>query len=201
MNSRPILDVSPLRTVAFGPQSLIWQGQLWMAVIEGTLFLVVIGAYFYIRLQFVHWPPPGNNVPPLGIPTLNVFLLLVSCIPMHIADKAVLKHEWRKVIWGTVFSLLLGFTYLGIRVVEWRKFNFAWDSNIYGSIVWLTLGLHTSHVIAALVETTILLFLVLIGKRDDRVRQALNVDELYWYFVVISGVLLYVVIFIGPRLT
>lgn len=198
MNGRPIIDVSPLRTYGFGPHSLIWLGQIWMAVIEGVLFLMAIAAYLYLRLQFTHWPPPGNNVPSLLIPSVNVVLLLLSCVPMHIADKAVLKCEWRAVIVATIVTIAMGAAYLALRFVEFRLFDFSWDTNLYGSIVWFVLGLHTAHVIAALLETTVLLYLALIGKRDERVRQGMNVDEIYWFFVVGTGLVLYAVIFVGP---
>jgi cytochrome c oxidase subunit III len=195
---RPILDVSPLRTYGFGPHSVVWLGQMWMALIESVLFLMALATYFYIRLQFTHWPPPGNNVPSLVLPTVNVVILLLSCIPMHIADKAVLKCEWRPTIIATAITIAMGGVYLALRFVEWRRFDFAWDTNIYGSIVWFILGLHTAHVIAALLETTFLLYLALIGKRDERVRQGMNVDEIYWFFVVGTGILLYGVIYVAP---
>jgi len=198
MNEQRVLNVSDLPDACFGTHSLIWWGQLGMAVIEGAMFLMVIAAYLFIRLQFAAWPPPGNNIPALWIPTINVIVLLISTVPMHIGDKAVLKKNWPTAIIATAISVVLGFVYLALRIVVWRQFNFAWDSNLYGSIVYLTLGVHTMHVIGAQVETIVLIFLPLVGKRDDRVRQGLNVDEIYWYFVVIAGVLLYLVIFVSP---
>lgn len=198
MAQRRVLDVSGLPDVAFGPKAPLWIGQFGMAVIESTLLLMLVAAYFYYRLHFESWPPPGNATPSAYLPTVNVILLVVSCLPMYLADKATLRKDWTLAIIGTVVSLLIGWIYFAIRLIEFKGLNYGWDSNLYGSLVWLILGIHTTHVIAAQVETTALLALVLMGKRDDRVRQGLNVDEIYWYFVVGSGVLIYFLVFLAP---
>ena len=79
MNARTTLDVSRLPTYAFSHRSLMWWGTAGMIVIEGTLFVIALVAYFYLRGLAQSWPlsaPP----PDLLYGTLNTVILLVSGI-------------------------------------------------------------------------------------------------------------------------
>jgi hypothetical protein len=53
---------------------------------------------------------------------------------------------------------------------------------------------------ASLTQTVVMAALPLLGYKSDKVRQALNVDEVYWYFVAVSGVFVYVTVFYAPRI-
>jgi hypothetical protein len=56
------------------------------------------------------------------------------------------------------------------------------------------------HMAASLTQTVVMAALPLLGYKSDKVRQALNVDEVYWYFVAVSGVFVYVTVFYAPRI-
>jgi heme/copper-type cytochrome/quinol oxidase subunit 3 len=201
MTQQPVLDISALPRFKFGIHAPIWWGQLLMAVIEGWMMLMLLAAFLYVRLSFTAWPPPGVKEPDLGLPTLNLLLLIVSCVPMKISDKAALACEWPKAIFWTVIWLIFGAVICGLRFWEWSRFGFAWDDHLYGSLVWLTFALHAAHLVAAELETVVLLGLTLLGYRGGRVRQGYNVDELYWYLVVVMGLAIYLVIYAMPHLT
>src|ERR1051326_2319586 len=82
MKSRPVLDVSQLPTIGFGPQAPLWWGVLGLFAIEGTMFALVIANYFYLRLNFKLWPPANFALPDLGPGTANLIILLASIWPM-----------------------------------------------------------------------------------------------------------------------
>jgi len=50
MSSRPVIDVSPLPKFAFGHKGLIWWGTTGFMVIEGSMFVMALIVYFYLRL-------------------------------------------------------------------------------------------------------------------------------------------------------
>ena len=69
------LDVSALPDHAFGHHGLIWWGTTGFMVIEGSMFVLVLIAYYYLRLRVPDWPP---NLPdPSLAPGLIVTLILV----------------------------------------------------------------------------------------------------------------------------
>src|SRR3954466_2176892 len=74
------LDVAELPSFGFSHRALTWWGTLGMIAIEGTVFVIAIVAYFYLRSHSSQWPP--SSLPPdLIWGTLNTGILLVSLIP------------------------------------------------------------------------------------------------------------------------
>ncbi|HET9578672.1 MAG TPA: hypothetical protein VFP44_12640, partial [Usitatibacter sp.] len=45
------LDVAQLPSYAFGPRSLMWWGTMGIIAIEGTVFVMMVVTYFYLRAQ------------------------------------------------------------------------------------------------------------------------------------------------------
>ena len=69
--ARPHVDVSDLPDQgAFGPAGLIWWGTVGFMVIEGSMFVMTLITYFYLRLRVEMWPPSGPD-PSLFYGTLN----------------------------------------------------------------------------------------------------------------------------------
>src|SRR4051812_2894107 len=152
MSVERTLDVSGLAPGAFGHRSILWWGTMGLIVIEGTAFALAIAMYFYIRLRNSTWPP---NVPPPALlwGTLNTVVLLVSAVPNELAKKAGEKVDLAKVrLWLSV-CLAFGVTFNVIRVFEFMSLNCLWNTNAYGSIVWMLLGLHTVHIATDVVDT------------------------------------------------
>lgn len=194
------VDAAALPDRTWNEPAPLWMGQFIMVVIETVGLLLLFAAYFYIRLQFTHWPPPGASAHSLVLPAINCLILLLSIIPMHMGDKAVIRGDWRNTFIGGWLSVALGFVALGIQLYLMADFEFRWYTHLYGSIIWLTMGLHTVHLVAANVETVVLLCLAHAGYKDERVQLGLNVDEVYWIFVVLIGVVMYGIIYLGPRI-
>ncbi|MCC6589724.1 MAG: heme-copper oxidase subunit III [Bryobacterales bacterium] len=194
------VDAAALPDHAWNEPAPLWMGQFIMVAIESVGLLLLFAAYFYIRLQFTHWPPPGASSHSLVLPGINCLILLASIVPMHIGDKAVMRGDWRMTYIGGWISVAMGFVALIIQLYLMSDFEFRWYTHLYGSIVWLTMGMHTVHLAAANVETMILLSLAHGGYKDQRVKLGLNVDEVYWVFVVLIGVLTYGIVYLGPRI-
>ncbi len=192
-------DVSGLPNTAMGPRSLLWWGTLAFMLIEGTGFLLAAAAYIYLRGQATHWPPFGHRPPDLLFGTIFTVVLVLSGIPnLWLAAKAKQKNE-RAVRWGVVLMTVLGFVLLALRFVEFAHLNVRWDADAYGSVIWLLIFLHATHVITDLGDTVVLgawLFTHEVG--DDQFSDV-NDNAGYWNFVIITWLPLYLLIYWGPR--
>jgi cytochrome c oxidase subunit III len=198
------LDVSDLPDIGFGAQSPVWWGIVIMCVIETAMMAVTIAAYFYLRLNFSQWPPLGTAQPNLGIPTLTLAVLLISAAPMRIADKlsVALNNEGKNdhAMWFWMWvATILGIVALVLRAYEFGALRCRWDDNAYGSIVWFVLGLHTTHILASVVETLVLLVHVHGKPVHPKHRLDVQVDGVYWYFLVSWGVVVYLTLYWSPR--
>ena len=100
-----VIDVSKLPPAVEDHTSPIWWGNLFLLFIETTMFALLVGTYFYLRMNFTNWPPVRSDValyktnPDLGFATANLVVLIVSCVPMFIVDRACLRMDLRTVRW------------------------------------------------------------------------------------------------------
>jgi heme/copper-type cytochrome/quinol oxidase subunit 3 len=197
---RETLDVSHLASGAFGRRSIVWWGTLGMVLIESIAFALVIGAYFYLRMRNSTWPP---NVPPPDLKwgTLNLVVLLASAVPNELAKKAGERIDLKAVRLWLVVCLCMGILFNLIRVFEFATLNVQWNTNAYGSVVWLLLSLHTVHIATDVVDTGVLTALMFLGPIEEKRFVDVAENSMYWYFVVFAWLPLYAVIYIAPRLT
>jgi len=200
MTYRADFDVAALPDAGFNTRAPIWWGQLWMMAIEGTIFTILIASYFYTRAGYSVWPPPRAAVPGLGIPTLVTALLLVSCIPMRISEKAATKANMRLAAITLGIGTLIAIAVIALRWYELNQWNFKWSTGIFGSYVWCLVGLHTMHLIADTVESLVILGILTFGRVGAKQQQGVEVDGLYWYFVVLIWIPVYIVVYIYPAM-
>ncbi|RAI38959.1 cytochrome c oxidase subunit 3 [Rhodoplanes roseus] len=193
-------DLSTLPLHGSGTASVTWWGTLAFILIEGTGFAVGIGAYFYLATVAPAWPmaaPPPDLLPGL----IFTGLLLVSVVPNMMVARWAEARDLRKVRAGMVVMTLLGIAPLVARVFEFRAMNVWWDTNAYGSIVWMLLGLHTTHVLTDLADTVVLAALMFTRHGDDLRRYGdVQDNALYWNFVVVTWLPVYVCLYGVPRL-
>jgi cytochrome c oxidase subunit I+III len=199
MTARRTLDVSALAPGAFGYRSLMWWGTMGMILIEGTAFALAIGAYFYLRTRTTHWPPHGVAPPDVFWGTVNTVVLVASAIPNAITKRAAERIDLRGVRLWLVVCLLFGVAFNVIRVFEFMHLNIRWDHDAYGSVMWLLLGLHTTHIATDVLDTGVLTALMFAGPIEERRFVDVAENSLYWYFVVGTWLPIYAVIYWAPR--
>ena len=192
------LDVSALPTFGFGHRSLMWWGTFGLMLIEGMIFALTIAAYFYLRSHSATWPM--NAAPPdLLWGTLNTAVLLASMLPNQLAKKAAEKMDLHKVRIWMVACLLFSLAFLAIRVMEFTSLNTRWDSQAYGSVVWMLMALHTIHLVTDAYDSTVLTVLMFTGPLEGKRFVDVSENAMYWYFVVLSWLPIYAVIYWAPR--
>lgn len=196
--SRRTVDVAALPGHAFGHRGLIWWGTLGFMVIEASMFVIAMVAYFYLRLRVSDWPP-SLDVPDIGPGTVNLIVAVAGCVPAALAKRAAEQYDLPKVrLWLAVLTVF-AFVTVAIRAVEYPALNCRWDDNAYGSITWLLLSLHTAHIVTDAVDTAVLL--ALMNSRSVTAPRFVDVSEnsLYWYFIVVWWVPIYLTIYFAPR--
>lgn len=193
------IDVRHLPTYGFGSASLMWWSTWGLMLIEGSVFAIAVLMYFYLRGISASWPIAAP-APDLIWGTLNTGLLLASLLPNELARRAAEREDRPKARLWLVVCVLFSLAFLGLRALEFGALHAAWHSNAYGSVVWLLLGLHTTHLVTDTVDTTVLAVLLFTGPFSGRRFADVGENAMYWYFVVGSWLPLYAVIYFGARL-
>jgi cytochrome c oxidase subunit 3 len=200
MRATQTIDVSGLPDHSISNGSPLWWGQALMAVIEGSMFLMLIGIYFYIRLSVDMWPPPGTQLPHMSATTIALAPLILSCLGSYWASEGAKKNSRSQMLIGMIANVLLGFGFLGLRAYEWHNFNFGWSTDIHGSIVWSILFLHTLDAVADLIFTVVLIVIIMSGRYGAKERAGVHVDSVLWYFITGIWLPMYAVVYWGPRI-
>jgi cytochrome c oxidase subunit III len=194
------LDVGHLKSYDISNQSPLWWGQMCIVGIEGTMFGILIAAYFYVRQSVDVWPPPGDQFPHTLMPTIALIPLIASCLGSYWATEAAKKNDQAGMLLGMGLNIMLASVFFAMRVVEWHSLNFNWQTDAQGSYVWAFLGLHSFDYIADLLFTIVLFVLVATGRYAEKQRLGVHVDSVVWYFIAASWIPIYVVIYWGPRI-
>ena len=192
------LDVSGLPSYGFAHRSLMWWGNAGMMTIEGVAFGFMVVIYFYLRDISRVWPDAGSP-PDLLWGTLNLAVILVSAAPNYLAQEAALDRSLPRVrMWLYVCSLFG----IALSVVRWFEFtvlNVRWDDGAYGSVVWVLMGLHSFNLVTDVLDTFVLTAVTystpVEGKRFVDIAENCG----YWYFVVLTWIPIYAVVYWGPR--
>ncbi|MBS3650287.1 cytochrome c oxidase subunit 3 [Pseudaminobacter sp. 19-2017] len=199
MRQRQAIDLSDLPTYGMGSRSPTWWGTLGFMALEGTGFVLAAGAYLYLAYINPAFPlsaPVPNHWPG----TIVTLLLLASAVPNHMLRRWANDCDMPKVRIGLVVMSIFGILPLIVRWFEFPALNIWWDSNAYGSMLWVLLGLHTTHLITD-VGDTIVLTALMFTRHGYSGRRFGDVDDnvFYWDFVVITWLPIYFLIYWLPR--
>jgi len=200
LKERVVLDVSKLPLHGMGTASPTWWGTCAFMLIEGSGFGLAIAVYFYLMSIATTWPIEAP-APGLWPGTCLTVLLLASIVPNLILSRLARQQDLRRVRFGLIVMSILGALPLVFRAIEFTVLGVRWDDNAYGSIVWVMLGLHTTHIVTDLIDTLVLTCLMF-SRHADNPRRYGDVQDnaLYWNFVVAAWIPLYLCIYWVPRL-
>lgn len=183
---RIVGDLSDLPASASGPRHLVWWGNIGFMLIEGTGFALAAAAYLYLMTQAREWPPSGTLPPDLLWAGIFTAGLMLSQIPnLWVRRRALAKDECGVRI-GLALMTMVGAVLMVPRGFEFAHLNTSWDADAYGSVVWLLIVLHTSHVVTDWADTAVQAVWVFTHEVGDDQFADVEDNANYWTFVVVS---------------
>lgn len=197
---RRVLDLTGLPTYGYGTRSLMWWGTWGMILIESTVFALAVVTYFYLSEYSFQWPPAPRKPPDLLFGTANVIVLLLSAIPNQWTKHVAEQEDLPRVRIGLLVSLAFAAASLVLRGFEFGALNTAWNDSAYGSIVFALMLLHTVHLVTDVIDTIVLTVLMFLTSRISGRRYSdVSENSMYWWFVVVSWLVIYGTVYIAPR--
>ena len=97
-------------------------------------------------------------------------------------------------------ALAFGFGFLFFRWHDLQALNCRWDTNAYGSIAWITVGVHGSLLVFNAFETLVFVA-ILFSRFEERYFSDASESCFYWYFMTLAWVPLYVAVYLTPYLS
>jgi heme/copper-type cytochrome/quinol oxidase subunit 3 len=132
------------------------------------------------------------------LPSINALILLASSVPIYFADQGIRKGNRTRLKLGLIMSFLLGATFLVLKFIEYSNLDYNWATNAYGSIVWTITGFHSAHVFSLLLKTVVIGVLAFQGYFNEERNVGVQVNGLYWHFVVLVWIPLFATIYLSP---
>src|SRR5205085_11364246 len=192
---RPLtLDVSGLPSVAFGHRNTTWLANIFYMAIEGMMFALMFAIYFYLRTRSTEWPP-GHLPPALRYGATNAVIFIASVIPAWFVKKRAPECNRWAVRTGLLALSLFAFAATIVRILEFTALNCRWTDNAYASTVWVLIGLHSGHLVTELIETLVLLAISFTPKMEGTRLADAAINSDYWYFVVVTGLIVDLLIY------
>lgn len=196
---RPVLDVSALPDVVFGPRDIMWWGTLGFVLIEGFTLVLCAVVYVYLTQNVASWPPPGTPRPTLVVPTIQLAVMLASLPLVHWLGRRTLAFDLRRVRSGLVVVTLVALVSFLLRVLGCvAQLNVKWDTNAYGSAQWLLIGAHTTLLLFQLIEIGGMALVFWVGPVERKHFSDVHDAVFYWWFMVLVYVPVFVLSFLLP---
>jgi cytochrome c oxidase subunit 3 len=194
------LDVSGLPTHAFGHRAPLWWGVLLMIAIESTAMSLLLVSYFYLRGNYETWPPTPLSPEVLRLAIVQAILLAASMVPMVLCVRAARHERMRPTRLWLAIATVLGAVMLTVRGFEIAALPFRWDHHAYGSIFWMVLGLHVTHVLTGVIENLVIIALFYKGPIETKHFGDVEASALLWFFSVIEWAPAFAVLYLEPLL-
>lgn len=194
-----VANLSDLPASASGARHLVWWGNIGFMAIEGTGFALAAAAYLYLATQASAWPPAGDRPPDLMWGVIFTAGLLLSAIPNLWVLRCARAKDTCGVRIGVAAMAVIGAALLVPRGFEFAHLRVSWDTDAYGSAVWLLMVLHTSHVVTDWGDTLVQAVWLWTHQVGDDQFADVEDNSNYWTFVVVTWLPVYALLYWLPR--
>nr|NP_803520.1 cytochrome c oxidase subunit 3 [Monoblepharella sp. JEL15]AAO64965.1 cytochrome c oxidase subunit 3 [Monoblepharella sp. JEL15] len=170
-------------------QSGLMLGVLLFLGSEVLLFISFFWAYFHSSLSpdivlGGVWPPIGIvSVDPWSIPLLGSIILLSSGATCTVAHNALINGNKDLAVATMFATVVLGFLFVGLQATEYYVSEFSIADSIFGTVFYMTTGLHGTHVIIGAIFLTVMLVRMVRDQFTTHHHLGLEFSLWYWHMV------------------
>ena len=193
------LDVTDLTDVVVGHREHMWWGTMLLSLIEGSTLAICLFAYFYVRRNFIAWPPARIYAPNLVVGTGSLLVMLLSLVPARWVYRTGEDLNFKGVRTAQLVFAIFSLAALLMRGFEFGHLHVRWDETAYGSVVWATMVFHSTLLLTDTVETCMVSVLTFKGPWETKRFADAQIGGFYWTFTVLAWIPLYVALYLYPR--
>jgi heme/copper-type cytochrome/quinol oxidase subunit 3 len=184
--------VAPPRSLTDEPG---WWGMVLLVATEAALFLILLAAYFYVRVRSGgDWPQGSVPDPALSRPGGMTAALVAASGAAAISAGAALRGAQALLRAAIAVTVLLALLSIGLEAWDWSVSldRYTPHTNAYGSLYYTIDGLHGAHVAVGVLLSLWTLALALAGRVTPTRSLAVRNVALYWHFAAASWVVVFV---------
>ena len=198
MKTHVVADLSGLEHTGFDHRVLTWWGTISFMALEGMGFVLSYGVFLYIAWLNPQWPV-GFPQQPLTWSTIFTVFLVLSLIPNWFVMRRTKAKDNATLRWLLLLMSAIGLVMLVLRYFEFTALTIRWDHNVYGSVLWVLLGLHTLHLATEAVDNIVMTAMYFTPHVPEKRFTDADENAMYWVFVVVGWLPLYGLLYWMPR--
>lgn len=182
------------RAVASTSSSVL--GMVLFVASESMFFAAFFGAYVTTYVNQKVWPPISTPAPPLGLATAAVASLVLSGLLLQGALRAARRRLPGAVSGWLVLTLAASVASVALTLVGYSEVGFGLHAGIFASLFFLMTGLALAHVAGGVVLLAMVAGQSLTGRLAAIRYQPVQAAAVYWNFVVVLGLVIYVIFYV-----
>lgn len=173
-------------------------GYILFLISEIMLFFSFFWAYFHSSLSpnlelGIVWPPLGiKEINPWGIPLLGSIILLSSGFLITLSHHAFLIGNKSITLFYLLLTILLGFFFLFLQFFEYSYGEFTISDSIFGSIFYMTTGLHAIHVFLGSIFLFLQFLRIFFDHLSSEHHLGFEFSIFYWHLVDIIWLFVFI---------
>jgi cytochrome c oxidase subunit 3 len=174
---------------------------LLFLVTEVMLFASFFWAFFHSSLAPAvelgsQWPPVGlNAVDTWSLPLFGTCLLVASGFILTVGHHALIQGDKDKAIINIIASIILGVLFTYAQYKEYSFAEFTISDSVFGSVFYMTTGLHFCHVVAGVLFLTVSVIRLYFDNYTSEHHLGLEFAIIYWHLVDIVWLAVYVIFY------
>jgi len=176
-------------------------GFLLFLISEIMLFSSFFWAFFHSSLApnielGVQWPPLGiNAVNTWAIPLLGSTVLVASGFILTIAHHALINGNKTLSLWMTGITVIFGLGFIFLQYNEYLFGEVTISDSVYGSVFYMTTGLHAFHVIAGVLFLFVSFIRIFFDHFTTEHHIGYEFAIYYWHLVDVVWLLVFVIFY------
>jgi len=182
------------RAVASTSSSVL--GMVLFVACETMFFAAFFGAYVTSYVNNKVWPPNNTPAPGATIPAIAVVVLALSALLLQLAIRAGHRGEPSAVNRWLALSLATAIVTVILLVAGYSDVGFGLKAGIFASLFYLMTGLGLAHVAGGVVLLGLVAWQGVSGRLALIRYQPLMAAQVYWNFVLVLGLVIYVVFYV-----
>lgn len=189
----------PLPVGPIGRKGMGFWGMATLIASEGALFGYLLFSYYYTGANATPgWVVEGRPALTLALP--NTILLLASSVAAWWGEKGVIEMNERRALLGLGLAFVMGAIFATVQGYEWWDKTYGIGSSSYGSLYFVTTGLHMAHVFVGLIILAALFGWTALDFFSPRRRITVSGGVLYWHFVDAIWLCVFTTYYVTPYL-
>jgi cytochrome c oxidase subunit 3 len=140
------------------------------------------------------WPPEGiNAINPWSIPLLGSTILLASGFILTLSHHSLILGDKNLTIISLIFTIIFGILFILLQYTEYTFGEFSIADSIFGSIFYMTTGLHAIHVIIGVLLLGISLIRIYLDHYTIEHHIGFEFAIYYWHLVDVIWLLVFLI--------